>query len=158
MADGSSTAPRRDAEQIGAVVPDSEPVSPRRTIVSVEEWGSERAAELTALVGAVLPHEDLSLDELLACCWEDPEADTADLGTVIATPDGAGAVAVVLRSPDAAGGEPQAYVKLVVVHPDARRAGRGHRLLAAAEDWAGGHGAGSLHLAGSPPFYLWPGV
>lgn len=123
-------------------------------------WGSDRAADLTALVAAALPDEQLSLDELLAVCWEDPGPDRPDeVGAVLATPAGDGAVAVVIRSigapPDAAR---IAFVKLLVVHPDVRRRGTGHALLDAAEQWAWAQGATELHLAGSAPFYLWPGV
>jgi mycothiol synthase len=136
----------------------------------VDAWGRERAAELTALVAAALPDEDLRHDELLGCCWDDPESATAsglpvagpraaDSGAVLGAGDGTGAASVVVRAADPATGEgPIGYLKLIAVHPDARRAGRGHRLLAAVEDWAWDQGASELRLAGSPPFYLWPGV
>jgi len=136
----------------------------------VDAWGRERAEELTALVAAALPDEDLRHDELLGCCWDDPEPATAaglpvagpgaaDSGAVLGTADGAGAVSVVVRAAGPASGDgPIGYVKLIAVHPDARRAGRGHRLLAEAESWAWDQGASELRLAGSPPFYLWPGV
>ncbi len=78
---------------------------------------------------------------------------------MLATPDGSGAIAAVIRS----WGEPPdelriAYIKVIAVHPDARRAGLGHELMAAAEEWAWAHGATEMHLSGSAPFYLWPGV
>jgi GNAT superfamily N-acetyltransferase len=78
-------------------------------------------------------------------------------GVVLASDDGSAAVSVVVR-PGADGGPPTAFVQLVVVHPDARRAGCGHGLLAAAEQYAWDQGAVEIRLEGAPPFYLWPGV
>jgi mycothiol synthase len=130
---------------------------------NIDEWGVERSADLAGLVNAALPAEELSEDELVSCCWDDPRPDTKEAGAVLALADGTGAVSVVWRPPDPppeAGGphRPGAFVKLVAVHPEARRQGRGHRLLEAAESWAWDHGAAELRLEGAPPFYLWPGV
>jgi GNAT superfamily N-acetyltransferase len=145
----------------------------------IEQWDAGRARDLAALVDAALPGEELSEDELVSCCWDDPAgagdgigggADgPAEVGAVLAIPDGTGAAAVVWRPPHALDGGagsppavpvfwPGAFVKLVAVHPGARREGRGHALLAAAEAWAWDLGATELRLEGSPPFYLWPGV
>ena len=126
----------------------------------MDEWGPEQAGELTALVAAAMPDEDLTLDELLAVCWEDPGPERpAEVGVVLATPTGDGAVAVVIRSFGVAPDDVRlAFVKIVVVHPDARRQGIGHALLDAAEQWSWAHGATELHLSGSAPFYVWPGV
>jgi mycothiol synthase len=130
---------------------------------SIEEWDVERSAELADLVAAALPGEELSEDELVSCCWDDPPAGSAEQGAVLALPDGTGAVSVVWRPPQPApedGGahRPGAFVKLVAVRPEARRQGRGHQLLAAAETWAWDHGSTELCLEGAPPFYLWPGI
>jgi GNAT superfamily N-acetyltransferase len=114
----------------------------------VDEWGRERAAELAALVEAAAPHEELSDDELLACCWDDP-------GVVLATPTGDGAVAAVLRT---WGRRRVGFVRLLAVHPGARRLGKGRDLLAAAEHWLVAEGAEEVRWGGSAPFYLWPGV
>jgi mycothiol synthase len=111
-------------------------------------WGPERSAELAELTTAAMPGEAHTADELLSCCWDDP-------GVVLAMPDGTAAVsAVVRRWDDWAVG----FVKLLAVHPGARRRGVGRRLLAAAEEWAVGQGASEMQLGGSAPFYLWPGV
>jgi GNAT superfamily N-acetyltransferase len=136
---------------------------------AIDEWGPDRAVALAALTDAALPGEELNEDELLACCWDDPSPAAGpasgdggvgdapgERGAVLGLADGTGAVSVVWRGPGAF--RPGAYVKLVAVHPDARRQGRGHALLAAAEAWAWDQGAEALHLAGAPPFYLWPGV
>jgi len=129
----------------------------------ITTWDRAHAGELAALVAAALPEEELSEDELLAVCWDDPGPDGVDArpddGVVLALADGTGAAVGVLRS----WGDPTAphkigYVKLLVVHPEARRAGRGHALLDAVERWAWEHGASELQLSGSAPFYLWPGV
>jgi GNAT superfamily N-acetyltransferase len=129
---------------------------------AMDEWPRARAGDLAALVASATPEEELSLDELLAVCWDDPEPGARDIGVVLATPDGLGAVSVVLRvfgEGNRAGDELRlAFVKLLVVHPEARRAGRGRALLDAAEAWAWRNGATELHLSGAPPFYLWPGV
>ncbi len=125
----------------------------------MEVWGRERAGELAALVAAALPAEDLSRDELLACCWDDPEPGGAEIGTVLATDDGTGVVSAVIRAWGEAPDQLRiAYIKVIVVHPDARRSGHGYALLEAAEAWAWEHGATEMHLSGSAPFYLWPGV
>ena len=134
---------------------------------TIEQWGPDRSPELAGLVDAALPGEDLSEDELVSCCWDDPPAGS-DRGRCRA---GHGRrrrrLAVVWRPPpgrDEPGApadspfRPGAFVKLVAVHPGARRQGRGHALLAAAEAWAWDHGAGEVRLDGAPPFYLWPGV
>jgi GNAT superfamily N-acetyltransferase len=125
--------------------------------VVIEPWDRARAADLEALARAGLTDDELSLDELLSCCWDDPGPDAApgELGVVLGTAGGEGAVSVVRRD---AGGGVDAWVKLLVVDPPARRRGLGRSLLAAAERWAWDQGAIRLHLGGSPPFYLWPGI
>ncbi len=115
---------------------------------AVDSWGPERSGELAALCAAAMPDEHLNADELLAACWDDP-------GVVLGDPSGAGAVAAVVRR---FGDLAVAFLKLVVVDPEAQRRGHGHRLLDAAAEWAWDQGAGELHLAGSAPFFLWPGV
>lgn len=110
----------------------------------MEEWGRDRAAGLSALVDDSLPGEDLSLDELVACCWDDP-------GVVLATDDGAGAVAAVGRGTTG-------FVRLLAVAPHARRLGHGRALTAAAEVWLLRQGCTEVWAGPSAPFYLWPGV
>jgi GNAT superfamily N-acetyltransferase len=115
---------------------------------AVHEWGPDHLGDLVGLTDAELPDERLTSDELLACCWEDP-------GVVLGLPDNRGAVSVVLRR---FGDHPVAFVKLLVVDRGRRRVGHGRALLAAAEQWAWDSGAAELHLSGSAPAYLWPGV
>jgi GNAT superfamily N-acetyltransferase len=133
--------------------------------VGITTWDRSHAGALAALVEAALPGEELSEDELLAVCFDDPGSDPdrpgrpGEAAIVLATEDGTGAAVAVIR----AWGEPDAlhkvaFVKLLVVHPDHRRRGHGHALLAAVERWAWHEGAAELQLAGSAPFYLWPGV
>jgi mycothiol synthase len=110
----------------------------------VQEWERDRAAALTALVGECLPGEDLSEDELVACCWDDP-------GVVLANEDGSAAVAAVARG--ATG-----FIKILVVSPHVRRMGQARSLLAAAEAWAVDAGCTAMVPGPSAPFYLWPGV
>ncbi len=115
---------------------------------AVDVWGPERADQLAELCAATLPAERLTADELLANCWD-------DAGLVLAEPDGSGAAAAVVRR---VGDLAVGFVKLVVVQPAAQRAGHGRELLAGVQAWAWDEGALDLHLAGSPPFFLWPGV
>ena len=114
----------------------------------MNEWPAARADELADLVANALPDEHLSADELLACCWEDPAP-----SVVLATDDGAGAISAT------AGQHGVGFVKLVAVHPDARRRGHGRALLDAAHGWLrDGHGCTTVIAGAAAPFYLWPGV
>jgi GNAT superfamily N-acetyltransferase len=130
----------------------------------VEEWGRDRAVDVAALVAAAMPAEELSVDELLGVCWDDPGPDDAGaaVGVVLVATDGdqplGVAVAIARSLGDGADPVRLAWLKLIAVHPDHRRTGIGHELLGAIENWAWEQGATELHLAGSPPFYLWPGV
>ena len=139
-----------------------------------EVWGPERIEDLTALWNLSAPDEPLTADELAGVCFDDP-------GVVLATPDGAGVVAVVVRrherpaqrphapavathavaEPD--GGQPNGdvvvgHVRLVTVHPESRRRGLGAWLVRAAEQWMVAQGASVSVLAAEAPIYLWPGV
>jgi len=157
MSDGFSTAPPERRRWPVSVVRIVERRDAMET--TIEPWPSDRAGDLLALVTAAMPEEELSLDELLAVCWDDPEPESTDVGTVLGTADGSGAVSAVIRVfGEGTDALRLAYVKLLVVHPDFRRAGLGHALLRAAEEWAWDNGAAELYLSGAPPFYLWPGV
>lgn len=114
----------------------------------MQEWGADRIDDLTELCERAMPAERLLADELLALCWEDD-------GIVLGLPDGSGAAAAVSRT---FGDLRMAWVKLVVVDPDRQRQGSGAELLAAVESWAFDLGSLELHLSGSPPWYVWPGV
>jgi GNAT superfamily N-acetyltransferase len=109
-------------------------------------WEPERAGELAQLVAAALPGEELSADELEAVCWDDP-------GVVLGTPTAA--VAAVVR---VVGGVTLGWIRLLVVHPGARRQGAGTARLAEAERWCADQGAAQVRFGGSAPFYLWPGI
>lgn len=113
----------------------------------MDEWERERADELAALVDAALPDEELSADELLGCCWDDP-------GVVLGAPGGRGAVCASFQDH---GGRGVGFIKLIAVAPDARRDGTGRLLLAAAHDWAFNQGAQEIRVGAAAPFYLWPG-
>jgi GNAT superfamily N-acetyltransferase len=101
--------------------------------------------DLLALVERALPGEGLSTDDLLGVCWDTEEGPSVVLG------DDAGAVSVAVRHGIGA-------VQLLVVDPDARREGRGRRLLDEATTWAFDNGAGYLMIGAAPPWYLWPGI
>jgi GNAT superfamily N-acetyltransferase len=110
----------------------------------MQEWARDQAGRLTGLVGDCLPGEQLTEDELVACCWDDP-------GVVLALDDGSAAVAAVARGATA-------FVRLLVVAPHARRLGHGRALVAEAEQWARAAGCRAMVPGPSAPFYLWPGV
>jgi GNAT superfamily N-acetyltransferase len=114
----------------------------------VDEWGRGRAGELARIFEEALPHEHLTEDELLACCWDDP-------GVVLADPDGEGAVAAVTRP---VGDGTHGWIKALAVTPGARRLGLGSRLVAAAETWSWDQGSGQVRWGDCGPFYLWPGI
>ncbi len=113
-------------------------------------WGPERAGELAELVEVAMPGEELQADDLARCCWGDP-----DPSVVLADPAGRGAVSAVLRRTY---GIALGYVRLIVVHPVARRAALGRALLDSAHRWLVEQGAVEVHAGGSAPFYLWPGI
>jgi len=55
-------------------------------------------------------------------------------------------------------GDGEAHIRLLVVHPDRRRQGHGHRLLDAAEADALALGHRRLAVGADAPYFLWPGV
>lgn len=116
--------------------------------MDVVEWGRERADDLAALCDDTMADEKLTPDELLACCWDDP-------GVVFARPGGEAVASAVLRR---WGDFSVGYLKLLAVHPGARRLGHGRQLLSQVEEWAFDQGAAQLRMGGSAPFYFWPGI
>jgi GNAT superfamily N-acetyltransferase len=115
----------------------------------VQQWGAERIDDLTALVAASVPDDDLTADELMTACYDHP-------GVVLGDGDGTAVVALgVGRDGD---GVLVASLRLMVVHPDRRGSGLGSKLLDEAEGWATDRGAERLELGGVLPFALWPGV
>ncbi len=112
-------------------------------------------ARLGELARLALPGEALLDDDVASVCVDGTWPETDGHSVVLAAADGAGVVALTTR-PGLSGIE--AFVQLLAVHPDRRRAGVGRTLLAAADRWAASRGAQRLRLAGAAPFYLWPGV
>ena len=115
----------------------------------MQQWGAERIDELTALVAAAVPDDDLTADELLTACYDQP-------GVVLG--DDGGTAVVALGVGRDADGVLVASLRLVAVHPDQRGSGLGSQLLEEAERWAADRGAERLELGGVLPFALWPGV
>ncbi len=64
------------------------------------------------------------------------------------------AVGIVATVATAAG----AHIRLLVVDPDHRGRGVGHRLVRTAEADARAHGATHIVTGADPPYFLWPGV
>src|SRR5580765_4889193 len=119
--------------------------------MSLATWTAADAPALVALTDHALPGERLTEDELVTLCFDD-----ADPTTVLASPDGDGAIALVARRPKT-DRPPVAYLQLLAVVPGAQGRGLGRRLLLAAEEWAADQaGAASIVAGGAAPFYLWP--
>ena len=119
--------------------------------VDVGRWSRSHAGDLAALADIALPGENLTADELEACCWDEP-----DPSVVLAVGGGEGALAGVVH---VVGDRAVAFVQLVAVGPEHRRLGHGRSLLDAFAAWAfTEHGASALAVGGCGPFYLWPGV
>lgn len=136
-----------------------------------ERWGPDRIDDLTTLWNESAPTEPLTADELAGVCFDDS-------GVVLATPSGDGVVAVVVRRHGQdpgdvpPGGVPPGdvavparvadvsvgHIRVVMVHPDARRRGAGAWLVGAAEQWMAEQGVGVSVLGAEAPIYLWPGV
>jgi GNAT superfamily N-acetyltransferase len=70
----------------------------------------------------------------------------------MATEDGRGVVSACV------GSHGVGFVKLVAVHPDARRRGHGRALLDAAQAWLRSEACTRFVAGAAAPFYLWPGV
>ena len=100
---------------------------------------------LLALVERAMPGEGLSVDDLLGVCWDTDEGASTLLGDEVA------AASVAVRSDVGA-------VQLLAVDPDARREGRGRRLLDEATAWAFDNGAKYVTIGAAPPWYLWAGI
>lgn len=115
-----------------------------------DRWGPDRLPSLTALLTGTLPDEALTSDELLACCWDDP-----DPAVVLGATSGAAVGAGVVR---AANGHRIGHVRLLVVASECRRQGLGRATLAALEGWFAEQGASEVRVGGEAPFYLWPGI
>ena len=107
-------------------------------------WDRARADDLVAVLDEAFPGEQLSHDEVVACCYEDE-------GAVLGFTDGEGVVAVVARGTSG-------YVKVLGVPPWSRGERRGRQLVTAAESWLFDRGCQSVTPGPSAPFYLWPGV
>ena len=112
--------------------------------MAIDVWGVERAENLVALFDESFADETLSVDEVIACCWDDP-------GAVLGFDDGQGAISIVARGQ-------HGFVKALALAPSARGERRGRVLLDAAEEWLYDQGCSSVTPGPSAPFYLWPGV
>lgn len=116
----------------------------------VTEWDARRAADIVGLVVGAFPGERLDPDDVATCLFDDP-----DLGIVLATDDGSGVAAGVVRTVD---GQSVAHVQVLAVAEEHRRQGHGRALLSALGRWAGDQGAPVLMAGAGAPFYLWPGI
>jgi GNAT superfamily N-acetyltransferase len=110
--------------------------------------GIEAASQVAAFTRVACPYDLLSTVSVERAVFDDP-----DPSVVLAHYDiGLEAVgsAVVRGS--------HGFVKLLAVHPRTRLRGLGSQLLARLEDFCRDHGATSVGLGPSAPFYVVPGI
>jgi len=99
-----------------------------------------------ALCAAALPHEQLTADDLLTCCYG---PDSEVIG------DDAGAAAWLWRD---FGGVKVAWLLLIAVAPDLQRKGRARALVGDIVRSCRDVGVTELHTGNCAPRYVWPGV
>ena len=102
--------------------------------------------ELAALCAAAMPHEQLTADDLLTCCYG---PDSQVIGDTDA------AAAWLWRD---FGGVKVGWLLLIAVAPGARRGGRGRRLVEEIVATCREVGVTELHTGNCAPRYVWPGV
>lgn len=110
--------------------------------------GPKDAPALAAFSRVALPFDLLSTTSLRRSVFSDPDPQTV-LGVVNGGLEGM-AVGVVRGT--------HGWVKLLAVHPAARRRGIGAALLARIEDFCRDAGALAIDVGTSAPYYLVPGV
>lgn len=119
--------------------------------IVVRTAGPADAAALREIAAAALTLDAPEAPELVASLSSPPAGRrwtalvTADLGGVVFA-------SVSQRDPSVG------HIDLLAVRPEARDAGRGRALVAAAEDWLRAEGAAEARFAGNPPCYAWPGI
>lgn len=111
-------------------------------------WGPDRSVDLAAL-WQQCADELISEEELASALWGPRDV-------VLGTEDGQEAVAVRIRTES--DGTVLGWIRLVAVHPERQRQGRGAALIGAAENWLRRGAAVFVGLADEAPPYLWPGV
>lgn len=104
--------------------------------------------DLAALCGAAMPEENLTADDVAACCFG-PRIEV--IGN-----DDAAAVFVIKQFPEY--DLKVAWLLLVVVAPDQQQRGRGRKLLEQVITRCRKEGARELHTGNAAPRYVWPGV
>jgi GNAT superfamily N-acetyltransferase len=111
---------------------------------------------LTALCAAVMPEENLTVEELTHVCFgaNDAGAGHEAVPDEIFGDDRGVAVMQTQRFGD----HVAAWLVLVAVHPDEQSRGTGKALVSAVAERARAIGARDLMLASAIPRYLWPGV
>lgn len=101
---------------------------------------------LERLCAAALPHEALTADDLVTCCFE---------GGAEVIGDDSAAAAFVIKD---FGELTTAWLLLLAVSPSQRRQGRARELVAAVVRRCRARGAAELHTGNCAPRYVWPGV
>lgn len=120
-------------------------------VSGIREAVAADAAALAGIAGAALTLDTGEAASLVARLAAPPEY---RCWTALVTGDLDGVVFASMSARDPHAG----HVDLFAVCPEARGAGLGRALLAAAEDWLRGQGATEVRLAGNPPAYAWPGI
>ncbi len=111
---------------------------------------------LAALCAAVMPEENLTVEELTHACFGANDTGTDDE----AVPDEifGDERGVAVMQTHRFGEHVAAWLVLVAVHPDEQSRGKGKALVGAVAKRAREIGAPHLMLASAIPRYLWPGV
>jgi GNAT superfamily N-acetyltransferase len=110
--------------------------------------GEQDAAQIAAFTRVAMPYDLLSTTSVRRSIFAD-----TDPQCVVAVYDGGldGVAVAVVRGPIA-------WVKLLAVHPSARRAGVGTALLGKLETFCRDAGAKTLAVGNCAPYYVVPGV
>lgn len=120
-------------------------------VPGIREAAAADAAALAGIAESALTLDTGEAASLVARLAEPPECRR---WTALVTRGLDGVVFVSMSARDPYAG----HVDLLAVRPEARGAGLGRALVAAAEDWLRGQGATEVRLAGNPPAYAWPGI
>lgn len=114
----------------------------------VIELTADDAAQIAAFTRVAAPYDLLNTDSVRRSIFDDPDPQT--VRAIFGAGLEAVGVAVVRGS--------HGFVKFLAVHPRARRRGLGRTLLAELESFCREHGATTVDIGTSAPYYVVPGV
>ncbi|GAA4195730.1 hypothetical protein GCM10022252_42030 [Streptosporangium oxazolinicum] len=148
---GAPEVPGTPEETRDSQAPGVRETSRTRETSGIREAVAADAAALAGIAGAALTHDAGEAASLVARLATPPAHRS---WTALVTRDLDGVVFASMSARDPRAG----HVDLLAVRPEARGAGLGRALVAAAEEWLRGRGATEARFAGNPPCYAWPGI